>query len=84
VKAFHSGVSGTFLCHGAILRGTLADVEADFFLWQNRGRGEQGLEFPPDDAGGVVVLEEFGIHLGEFFLDFRLSGEEFALLDSGW
>jgi hypothetical protein len=67
VKAFHSGVSGTFLCLGAILRTVLADVEADFFLWQNRGRGEQGLEFSPDEAEGVVVLEEFGIYLGELF-----------------
>lgn len=81
MNGFHSGVSGTFLCHGAILRGVLADVEADFFLWQNRGRAEQGLEFPPDDAERVVVLEELGIHLGKLFQDFRLSGEEFALLD---
>ena len=58
-------------------------MEADFILWQIRGRGEQGLEFLPDDAEGVVVLEEFGIHLGELFQDFRLSGEEFALLDEG-
>ena len=66
---------------GPILRRTLAGAEADLFFWQNRGRGEQGLEFPPDDAGGVVVHEEFGIHLGKLFQDFRLSGEEFALLD---
>jgi len=42
-------------------------MEANFYLWENRGRGEQGLEFPPDDAERVVVLEELGIHLGELF-----------------
>ena len=50
--------------------------------WSGTARGsEQGLEFPPDDAQGVVVLEELGVHLGEFFQDLGLSGQKFALLD---
>ena len=70
MKAFRSCVSDTLVCLGAILRGTLADVEADFFIWQSRGRGEQGLEFPPDDAEGVVVLEEFWHLSGRAFSGF--------------
>ena len=40
-------------------------------------------ELLPDHTEGVVVLEELGIDLGEFFQDVGLGHEELALLDEG-
>ena len=61
--------------------GVFFDVESDLGLRRNRRGIEEWLEFPPDDAEVVVVLEELGVHLGELFQDVGLRHEKFALLD---
>jgi hypothetical protein len=65
----------------AVAGGGFLDVEADLRSWWVGWRVEERLEFLPDHAQDVVVLEELGVHLGEFFQDFCLPSQEFTLLD---
>jgi hypothetical protein len=56
-------------------------VESDLGLRGFRRGSEERLEFLPDDAEGIVVPEEIGIHLSELFQNVGLRQEKFALFD---
>jgi hypothetical protein len=50
--------------------------------WRGRWLQER-LQFTPDEAEGIVVLEQHGVHLGEPLEHIRLGQHDLALLDEG-
>jgi len=65
----------------SVTRGFFFGVESDLGLRRSGRRSQERLEFLPDDAEGIVVPEELGIHLREFFQNFGLRHGRFALFD---
>ena len=52
-------------------------------FWLDGRRCQKGLEFAPDVAQGLVVVEQAGIDLGESFEDVGVSEDELSLEDEG-
>ena len=58
-------------------------VEADLGFGLDGWRTQKGLQFAPDEAQCLVVMEQAGIDLGESFEDIGVSEDELALQDEG-
>ncbi len=58
-------------------------MEADLGFGLDGRRSQQGLEFAPDVAQGLVVVEQAGIDLGESFEDIGVGEDELTLEDEG-
>ena len=58
-------------------------MEADLGFGLDRRRAQQGLQFVPDEAQCLVVVEQAGIDLGKSFEHIGVSEDDLALQDEG-